>query len=392
MMEEKRTRRVFTREFKVEAVELLVNGNRKAVEVARNLGIRVELLYRWKNEYMSNRGDAFPGMGHLADPEDERMRKLERELASVTEERDNLKKSVGHFLENTPMKYQFIDDCRSSFGVEKMCRSLAVSRSGFYRWNQSGESKRAAENRLLLDSIRRIYESTRGRYGSPRITAELKDQGYSCSRPPVARMMRKHDIRARAWRKFKVTTNSKHKHAVAPNLLRQTFLTEAPNRIWVSDITYIRTLAGWLYLTVVMDLYNRKIVGWSMSDRMEATDTTIPAFEMAVKGCQPLPGLVFHSDRGVQYACEPFVALLSRSKAIQSMSGRGNCYDNAVAESFFHTLKTELVYHEIYHTREQARRSLFEYMESFYNRSRKHSTLGYRSPVEYENMKFNQAI
>ena len=290
------------------------------------------------------------------------------------------------------MKYQFIDNYRSSFGVEKMCLSLAVSRSGFYGWNQGGASKRAVENRLLLDSIRRIYESTKGRYGSPRITAELQDQGFSCSRPRVARLMRKHDIRTRARRKFKVTTNSKHKHAVAPNLLKQAFRTDAPNRVWVSDITYIRTLEGWLYLTVVMDLYNRKIVGWSMSETMEVNDTTVPAFQMAVKGCQPLPGLVFHSDRGVQYACEPFVALLSRSRAIQSMSGRGNCYDNAVAESFFHTLKTELVHHEIYRTRKQARRSLFEYIEGFYNRTRKHSTLGYRSPVEYENMKFKQAV
>ena len=290
------------------------------------------------------------------------------------------------------MKYQFIDDYRSSFGVEKMCLSLAVSRSGFYCWNQSGEGKRAAENRLLLDSIRRIHNSSKGRYGSPRITAELKDQGLACSRPRVARLMRQHDIRARARRKFKATTNSKHKHAVAPNLLEQVFQAEAPNRVWVSDITYIRTLEGWLYLTVIMDLYNRKIVGWSMSETMEATDTTIPAFQMAVKGCQPLPDLVFHSDRGVQYACEPFVALLSRSRAIQSMSGRGNCYDNAVAESFFHTLKTELVHHELYRTLAEARRSLFEYIEGFYNRTRKHSTLGYRSPVEYENMKFKQAI
>ncbi len=290
------------------------------------------------------------------------------------------------------MKYQFIDNYRSSFGVEKMCRLFGVSRSGFYGWNQGGESKRAAENRRLLNHIERIYASTQGRYGSPRITAELQDLGLVCSRPRVARLMRKHAIKARARRKFKVTTNSKHKHAVAPNLLKQAFKTDAPNRVWVSDMTYIRTLEGWLYLTVVMDLYNRKIVGWSMSERMEATDTTIPAFQMAVKGCQPLPGLVFHSDRGVQYACDPFVALLNRSKAIQSMSGRGNCYDNAVAESFFHTLKTELVYHEIYRTRKEARRSLFEYMEGFYNRLRKHSTLGYKSPVEYENLRFNRAI
>ena len=290
------------------------------------------------------------------------------------------------------MKYKFIAVQRSAFGVEKMCRLFAVSRSGFYRWNQGGQSKRAAQNRLLLSHIQRIYASTKGRYGSPRITAELQDQGLSCSRPRVARLMRKHTIKARTRRKFKVTTNSKHKYPVAPNLLRQRFQTDAPNRVWVSDMTYIRTLQGWRYLTMVMDLYSRKIVGWSMSERMEAAGTTIPAFKMAAKGCQPRPGLLFHSDQGVQYACDPFVALLNRSKAIQSMSGKGNCYDNAVAESFFHTLKTELVYHELYRTREEARRSLFEYMEGFYNRIRKHSTLGYKSPVKYENMRFNQAI
>ncbi len=292
------------------------------------------------------------------------------------------------------MKYQFITVQRSAFGVEKMCLLFAVSRSGFYRWNQGKESKRAAQNRLLLSHIRRIYDSTKGRYGSPRITAELKDQGHSCSRPRVARLMRRHAIKARTRRTFKVTTNAKHKYPVAPNLLKQKFRTDAPNRVWISDMTYIRTAEGWLYLTMVMDLYHRKIIGWSMSKTMEASDTTIPAFQMAVKGCnRPVDELLlFHSDRGVQYACEPFVALLHQSKVIQSMSGRGNCYDNAVAESFFHTLKTELVYHEIYRTRNEARHSLFEYIEGFYNRIRKHSTLGYKSPVEYENMRFNQAI
>ena len=196
------------------------------------------------------------------------------------------------------MKYKFIAVQRSAFGVEKMCRLFAVSRSGFYRWNQGGECKRAAQNRLLLNHIQRIYASTKGRYGSPRITAELQDQGFTCSRPRVARLMRKHTIRARTRRKFKVTTNSKHKYPVAPNLLRQRFQTDAPNRVWVSDITYIRTLQGWLYLTMVMDLYNRKIIGWSMSETMQAGETTIPAFQMALKGCQPRPGLLFHSDRG----------------------------------------------------------------------------------------------
>ncbi len=288
------------------------------------------------------------------------------------------------------MKYQFIDHYRSLFGVGKMCRLFVVSRSGFYRWNQGAESKQSVENRLLLDNIQRIYETAKGRYGSPRITAELQDQGYACSRPRVARLMRKHAIKARTRRKFKVTTNARHNYALVPNLLKQGFWTDAPNRVWVSDITYIRTLEGWLYLTVIIDLFHRKIIGWSMSDGMQTEGTTIPALVMALKRCQPPAGLVFHSDRGVQYACDQFVALLKRFKVIQSMSGRGNCYDNAVAESFFHTLKTELVYHELYRTREEARRSLFEYLEGFYNRTRRHSTLGYKSPVEYENMRFNQ--
>ena len=289
------------------------------------------------------------------------------------------------------MKYQFIDDYRSRFGVEKMCRLFAVSRSGFYRWDQATESMRTVENGILLVNIRKIVEENKGRYGSPRVTAELQQQGYSCSRPRVARLMHKSGIRARTKRRFKATTNSKHKYPVVPNLLQQNFQIDAPNRVWVSDITYIRTMEGWLYLTVVLDLYNRKITGWSMSDRMEAGDTTVPAFQMAVKGHQPPPGLVFHSDQGVQYACAQFVTLLRNSKAIQSMSSRGNCYDNAVAESFFHTLKTELVNQETYRTRQEAKRSVFEYMESYYNRTRKHSYLGYQSPVEYENTMFNQA-
>jgi len=290
------------------------------------------------------------------------------------------------------MKYHFIDHHRSAFGVEKMCHVFAVSRSGFYRWNQGTESKWAIENRHLLENIQRIYAASKGRYGSPRVTAELQDQGHSCSRPRVARLMRKNGIKAQCRRRFKVTTDSKHKYPAAPNLLKQGFKIEASNRVWVSDITYIRAMEGWLYLTVVMDLYTRKVIGWAMSERMQARDTTIPAFQMALDNCPSLPGLIFHSDQGVQYACDEFAELLKTSKVVQSMSSRGNCYDNAVAESFFHTLKTELVYYERYATREEAKRSLFEYMEVFYNRSRRHSYLGYKSPVEYENAKLKQAI
>lgn len=282
------------------------------------------------------------------------------------------------------MKYGFIKTYRSTFAVKKMCQVLKVSRSGYYDWLDRPESQRSVEDEALLTKIKRIYKKSFGTYGSPRITEELNENGYTYSRPKVARLMRKNDIWAKTKKKFKITTNSDHSYPIAPNLLKQDFWTNSVNRIWVGDITYIRTWEGWLYLTVILDLFNRKVVGWSMSDRLTANTTTIPAFIQAVKHYQPLPGLIFHSDRGVQYACDNFRELLNTFKVIQSMSGKGNCYDNAVAESFFHTLKTELVYHETYRTRKEAKNSLFQYIETFYNRVRKHSHLGYKSPNEYE--------
>jgi len=267
----------------------------------------------------------------------------------------------------------------------KVSRSARLlGRQGYYDWFDRPESQRSRENKVFLKKIKEIHKDNYKTYGSPRITEELNENGFTCSRPKVARLMRKNDIWAKTKKKFKVTTNSDHSYPIAPNLLKQDFWTASANRIWVGDITYIRTWQGWLYLTVILDLFNRKVVGWSMSDRLTANTTTIPAFIQAIKHHQPLPGLIFHSDRGVQYACDKFRGLLKTFKVIQSMSGKGNCYDNAVAESFFHTLKTELVYHETYRTRAEAKTSLFHYIEIFYNRIRKHSTLGYKSPNEYE--------
>jgi len=290
------------------------------------------------------------------------------------------------------MKYEFIHTNRSEFVVEKMCQVLNVSRSGYYRYTAGNECQRSIENLKLLAAIKDIYEDSHGIYGSPRITEALHDLGYSCSRPRVARLMRLNGIRAKTKKRYNVTTNSDHSYPIAPNLLNQDFWTSSAHRIWMSDITYVRTQEGWLYLTVILDLYTRKVVGWSMSDRLTAKRTTIPAFIQAVKKYQPLPGLIFHSDRGVQYAGDDFCELLKTFKVIQSMSGKGNCYDNAVAESFFHTLKTELVYHETYRTRWEARASLFEYIEIFYNRFRKHSALGYKSPEQYEQLTFKQTV
>jgi len=264
-----------------------------------------------------------------------------------------------------------------------MCTTLEVSRSGFYAWLRRGESSRSRENRRLTGLIREEHEKSRQTYGSPRIHAALKARGETCGLNRVARLMQKAEIRSKVKRKFKKTTNSKHAHPVASNLLAQDFSTSAPNEVWVSDITYIWTDEGWLYLASTMDLFSRAIVGWSMSSTMPAS-LVVDALNMAIDRRSPLAGMIHHSDRGVQYAAHAFQGLLDRHGFVCSMSGKGNCYDNAVKESFFHTLKTELCDHEHYRTREQARASIFEYIEAFYNRQRLHSTLGYLSPFDFE--------
>ncbi len=289
------------------------------------------------------------------------------------------------------MKYEFIHRYRSQFRIGKMCRVIEVSRSGYYSWINRPESKRSKENRVLLGAIKEIHKESRAVYGSPRIAEALPDKGLSASRNRVARIMAINGIRSKVKRKFRVTTQSDHKLPISPNLLNQNFYAVAPDQILVSDITYISTGEGWLYLTTVIDLFNRKVVGWSMSKRMTAELTTIAALKQYLKHHSPAEGVIFHSDRGVQYASADFRKLLKKYNIVQSMSGKGNCYDNAVAESFFKTLKTELIYHIRYLTRAQARASIFEYIEVFYNRVRKHSYLGYLSPVQFEQLTNNIA-
>lgn len=264
-----------------------------------------------------------------------------------------------------------------------MCTTLEVSRSGFYAWLRRDESRRSRENRRLDELICEEHERSRGTYGSPRIHAALKARGERCGLNRVADLMRKVGIRSKVKRKFKKTTNSRHAYPIAANLLAQDFSTQMPNQVWASDITYIPTDEGWLYLASTMDLFSRAIVGWSMSAGMPAS-LVVDALRMAIARRSPSAGMIHHSDRGVQYAAHAFQGLLDQEGIVCSMSGKGNCYDNAVKESFFHTLKTELCDHERYRTREQARASIFEYIEAFYNRQRLHSSLGYLSPLAFE--------
>lgn len=274
-----------------------------------------------------------------------------------------------------------------------MCKVLGVSRSGYYSWIKRKPSKRAVENQKLMEQIREIHKKSKGTYGSPRITEELKINYVHVSRPRVARIMKKANIRSITKKRFVATTDSKHSFPVAPNLLNREFKVDSQGKVWVSDITYIRTLEGWLYLTIIMDLADRKIIGWALSSSMHASTTIIPAWRMAVQNRPFTSRLIFHSDRGVQYACNEFRELLSRNTIVaQSMSRKGNCWDNAVAESFFKTLKTEWVYQNKYVSRKQASISVFEYIETWYNTQRRHSSLNYLSPNEYGKLLNKQKI
>lgn len=270
-------------------------------------------------------------------------------------------------------------------GIRRACKLLGISPSGYYGAIKAKPSKRALENERLTNCIFDIHRDSRKTYGSPRIRAELTEQGERLSVHLVAKLMKKAGIRAKSKRKFKATTDSKHKLPVAPNLIDRNFSPKAANQFWASDITYLWTDEGWLYLAVVMDLFSRKIVGWSMAEHMR-TELVIDALDMAIKARNPAPGLVHHSDRGSQYASGLYQAKLKAFGMQCSMSGKGQCWDNACVESFFRTLKCEEVFHEKYKTREEARRSVFNFIEVHYNRKRRHSTLGYVSPVRYEEL------
>jgi putative transposase len=283
------------------------------------------------------------------------------------------------------MRYAFIQRHAGHLPVRATCRLLGVRPSGYYAWTRRRPPcRRAARELQLIESIRLVHQQSQGRYGSPRVHQALKKRGVICSRKRVAELMRQAQIRSTRHRRFRVkTTDPNHGHPPAQNLLDRKFGREAINQAWVGDITYVATDQGWLYVASVMDLCSRRIIGWSTADHLRA-ELAEAALSMAIRERCPAEGLLHHSDRGVQYACGGYQAILERHGITCSMSRSGNCYDNASMESFFKTFKVELVYQEHYATREEARRSIHSYIEVFYNRQRLHSSLGYRSPAEYE--------
>jgi len=286
------------------------------------------------------------------------------------------------------VKFAFIAVEKASFPVDALCKVLEVSRSGYYAWEQRVPSARALEDGQLRVHISAIHERSRGLYGAPRVHAELRASGFRVSRKRVARLMSELGLQSRRKRRFKATTDSKHTLPVAENVLDRKFEVDAPNVAWVTDITYVWTSEGWLYLAAILDLFSRRVVGFAMSERIDR-QLALDALTAAIGRRLPNVGLVHHSDRGSQYASGDYQDALSAAGVVCSMSRKGNCWDNAVAESFFATLKTELVYLRRFATKTEAREAIFEFIESFYNRERRHSTLGYLSPVEFER-KFDQ--
>jgi len=281
------------------------------------------------------------------------------------------------------VKFGFIHTEKATYPVRMLCRTLVVSASGFYAWCRRGLSQRAREDAALKVEIRAAHAASNKTYGSPRVHEELKAEGQHVGRKRVARLMREEGLEGQRKRRFRVTTDSRHSYPIAPNALHRDFAASAPNKVWVTDITYIWTREGWIYLAAILDLFSRRVVGWSADSYIDRT-LAIDALGMALRTRCPEAGLIHHSDRGIQYASGDYQQLLREHGITCSMSRKGDCWDNAVAESFFSTLKAELVYRTDFVSRSQAYALLFDYIEAFYNGRRRHSANGYVSPVEHE--------
>ena len=284
------------------------------------------------------------------------------------------------------MKYAFMQAHREEFELKRMCRVLQVSRSGYYDWDRRKESKRSQQDRVLLEEIRRIHQQTQEAYGATKSWRALNQSGTVCGKHRVARLRRQAGIEARRKRKFRLAYKARNTAPAPPNLLRWPFKADHPDQIWMTDVTFIPTRSGWLYLAVLIDLYTRLAVGWSMKERPNQ-ELVNEALMMAVEQRRPKPGLIHHSDQGILYSSTSYLALLKKYGMLRSMSGKGNCYDNAVAESFFSSLKNEIVHHRNYQTRDEARTEIFEYIELFYNRKRLHQSLNYQTPMNYKSEK-----
>ena len=391
VIETKPPRKKFDKAFKQRAVELWLTSGKAATEVAAELGFHAQRLSAWRKRF----APPTPGGGRGRRREAQRRTVGGRKPQFAARERlsapatGHFKKNFGHPLRTPEQRFQRIDAMKTDQPIRALCAALEVSASGYYDWRkrQTQPGLRAQENTRLLQQITQIHEASRQTYGSPRIQAVLRAAGQAHGRHRIARLMRLQSLCGRAKGRFRVcTTDSNHDQPIAPNRLPQRPPPTASNQVWLGDITYIATDEGWLYLAGVLDLYSRRLTGWAMSEHID-TELILAAWGMARTQGQPPAGLVFHSDRGVQYASHHYRIALANAQALASMSRKGNCYDNAAMESFWSTLKHELVYRRHFKTRAEARLAIFDFIEVFYNRQRLHSSLGYRSPLDFEKQK-----
>ncbi|WP_089166987.1 IS3 family transposase [Azotobacter chroococcum] len=347
-------------------------------KAAEQLGLHPSQLYGWRSR--KQQAQTSSEREQLLADENARLKRL---LAEQSEELAIGKKSRRVLCQEPQVKYAFMQAHTQQFPLKVMCRVLGIARSGYYAWCSRKLSKRRQQQTQLDRLVAQAYHKRKGRSGAPRLCLDLKASGLPCNRKTVTASMRRQGLRARAARKFKATTNSRHSLPVADNLLRQGFTAAAPNRKWVGDMTYLHTEEGWLYLAVIIDLYSRRVIGWAMGERMTA-ELVCDALRMALWRRKQPQGVIVHTDRGSQYCSAAYRELLHAHRLRGSMSAKGNCYDNACAESFFHSLKVECIHGERFGTHAQMRQTVFEYIETDYNRQRRHSTLGYISPEAFE--------
>ena len=376
-----RKRRRFTEAFKQEAVRLCLRHDRSIGQVARELDLTESAVRNWVKQYEVDHGSN--PSGALTTEEKTELRTLRREVRVLREEREILKKSGGLLRQGKRVRFAWIHVEKATYAVRRLCRVLAVTPSGYYAWMHRLPSQRARDNDRLQVRIRAIHAASRGTYGSPRVHEQLTQEGCAVGRERVARLLRDMGLVGLPARRVRHTTDSTHGRPVAPNVLERHFEADHPNQRWTTDITFIWTWEGWLYLAVVLDLYARRVVGWAVQPHLQ-TELALEALQLALGRRVPAPGLVHHSDRGCQYAAEAYQRVLREHGIVCSMSRTGDCWDNAVTESFFATLKTELIHRQPWPTRRAATDAVADYIEGFYNPYRLHSSLGYLSPNAFE--------
>ncbi|MCU1734373.1 MULTISPECIES: IS3 family transposase [unclassified Pseudomonas] len=376
------SRQRYPEEFKIEAVKQVTEKGKPVADVALRLGMSVHSLYAWIKVYSKPQEQR-----QQDDDQQAELRKLRAELKRVTEERDILKKGRRVLCQGLRLKYAFIKQRAGEYSIRRLCLTLKVHPSGYYAWLSEPQSLRAKDEQRLLGLIKHSLLESGGVYGYRKIHDDLREAGEDCGRHRVARLMRLEGLRSQTGYRRRPGKFGGKPAVASPNLLKRQFDVVEPNKVWVTDITYIRTYEGWLYLAVVLDLFSRQVVGWSMKSQM-TSDLAIDALLMAVWRRKPKQEVMVHSDQGSQYSSSDWRSFLKANNLVASMSRRGNCHDNAVAESFFQLLKRERIRRKIYTTREDARSDVFDYIEMFYNVKRRHGFNNQLSPVEYEKRYF----